>query len=115
MEDAGKGLLAGTCCNGHGFRTAVALTIALARWRSPLQSPETLTQGAMTPASDVWSFGVLCWELYTGGRAYPGVRPANVVYKASPLAGCVRVAGWVGGVRAGLLWYLNAVTAQPTA
>jgi len=27
-------------------------------------APELMTDGLLTKAADVWSFGVLCWEMY---------------------------------------------------
>lgn len=42
---------------------------------------EALVDRIYTPKSDVWSFGVLLWELFTlGGNPYPG-HPANEVYQ----------------------------------
>ncbi len=32
-------------------------------------APELMSDGLLTKAADVWSFGVLCWELYRCGRA----------------------------------------------
>ncbi|GAB4814946.1 hypothetical protein N2152v2_001992 [Parachlorella kessleri] len=43
-------------------------------------APEILTHDLITPAADVWSFGVLCWEMYCGSRAYAGMRPANIMF-----------------------------------
>ena len=40
-------------------------------------SPELMADGLLTKAADVWSFGVMCWELYKSVRGE-------------------RVAGWVG-------------------
>jgi len=33
--------------------------------------PELLAQGILTPSADVYSFGVLLWELLVGGNPYP--------------------------------------------
>lgn len=38
-----------------------------------MQAPETLLHGKISTASDVYAFGILLWELYTGGHAYKGV------------------------------------------
>lgn len=36
-------------------------------------APETLMHGRISPASDVFAFGILLFELYTGENAYKGV------------------------------------------
>jgi len=33
-------------------------------------SPETLMHGKVSRASDVYGYGILLWELYTGQHAY---------------------------------------------
>eukprot|EP01119_Soliformovum_irregulare_P019163 TRINITY_DN6013_c0_g1_i1.p1 TRINITY_DN6013_c0_g1~~TRINITY_DN6013_c0_g1_i1.p1 ORF type:complete len:118 (-),score=25.02 TRINITY_DN6013_c0_g1_i1:13-366(-) len=40
------------------------------RWTAP----ETLTHARQSVASDVWSFGIVLWEVFSyGGRPYPGM------------------------------------------
>ena len=36
--------------------------------------PELLTAGRLSKAADVYAFGVLCWECYTGRRPWEGER-----------------------------------------
>jgi hypothetical protein len=43
---------------------------------SAYTSPEVLNGAAPTPASDVYSFGIIAYELIEGVRAVPGTRPA---------------------------------------
>lgn len=51
--------------------------------------PETLTHGIISKAMDVYSFGVLLWQMYTGSRPFSGLRQAviidNVCNKRIPL------------------------------
>jgi len=43
-------------------------------------SPESLFEGVSSTKSDVWSFGVLLWEVVSWGeRPYPGLSPTAVV------------------------------------
>ncbi|WIA28307.1 hypothetical protein OEZ86_010858 [Tetradesmus obliquus] len=35
-------------------------------------APEVLTTGRMSPAADVYSFGIMMWELFTGSSAFKG-------------------------------------------
>eukprot|EP00731_Ephydatia_muelleri_P017701 Em0010g799a len=58
-------------------------------------APESLNCGTYTSASDVWSFGVLLWEVYSSGSApYPGMsntEAKNQVdsgYRMPPPPGC---------------------------
>ncbi|XP_073243681.1 fibroblast growth factor receptor 1-like [Porites lutea] len=42
-------------------------------------APEALESGIFTFKTDVWSFGVVLWELATmGGRPYPGISPMRL-------------------------------------
>ncbi len=36
-------------------------------------APEVLMHGQLSRCSDVYAFGILLWELFTGGVAYQGV------------------------------------------
>jgi len=41
---------------------------------------ESMVENVFTHATDVWSFGVLLWEVFTlGGSPYPGIKTVNLV------------------------------------
>jgi len=42
--------------------------------------PESIADGIFTEKSDVWSFGVTCWEVFTGGEIpYGGISPVALL------------------------------------
>lgn len=45
--------------------------------------PELITQGILTKAGDVYSFGVILWEIYVGRRAWEGLQPGAVLKKVA--------------------------------
>ncbi|XP_019854610.1 PREDICTED: tyrosine-protein kinase receptor UFO-like [Amphimedon queenslandica] len=41
---------------------------------------ESIHDGIFSEKSDVWSYGVLCWEVFNGGKTpFPGLDPAGVI------------------------------------
>jgi c-mer proto-oncogene tyrosine kinase len=46
--------------------------------------PETLTDGISNEKSDVWSYGVTCWEVFSLGRSpYPGIENHEILQHIS--------------------------------
>ena len=43
-------------------------------------APEVLRLERYSEAADVWSFGVVMWELSTGLRPFEGINPLRVIY-----------------------------------
>ena len=53
---------------------------------SPLcRAPEMLNSGHMTKAADVYSFGVLLWEMFCGERAWAGCMPVQIIFSVGTL------------------------------
>ncbi|KAL4447293.1 hypothetical protein ABPG77_007326 [Micractinium sp. CCAP 211/92] len=53
--------------------------------------PEMLSLGLLSKATDVYSFGCLCWELYTGRHAWGGRRMAQIVHAKTVLHQCLEL------------------------
>lgn len=47
--------------------------------------PELLMEGKLTKSADVYAFGVLLWEMYTGERPFAGMRHAQIIYHVTTL------------------------------
>ncbi len=46
----------------------------------PLQPPELLLDGLLTPATDVYIYGVVLWEMWAGRRAWKWVNAAQIMH-----------------------------------
>eukprot|EP00193_Tetraselmis_chui_P008054 CAMPEP_0177758852 /NCGR_PEP_ID=MMETSP0491_2-20121128/4412_1 /TAXON_ID=63592 /ORGANISM="Tetraselmis chuii, Strain PLY429" /LENGTH=689 /DNA_ID=CAMNT_0019274627 /DNA_START=84 /DNA_END=2153 /DNA_ORIENTATION=- len=42
--------------------------------------PELLIEGRVGLSGDVWAFGIMMWEMYTGYRAYQGKKAGNIIF-----------------------------------
>jgi serine/threonine protein kinase len=72
---------------------------------TPQKAPETLDLGRISRPSDVYAFGILLYELYTGESAFKGVAKAMLGYEVVRLNR--RPGGRMGGQRLGdwsLIW-----------
>ena len=45
--------------------------------------PELIRDGRCSPAADVYSFGMVMWELWSGGAAFAGTPPPALFYKVA--------------------------------
>ncbi len=41
--------------------------------------PEVLAEGKVTKSADVYAFGVILWEMFTGERPFAGMRQAQIL------------------------------------
>ncbi len=58
----------------HGAATSTGMVLGTPAYLAP----ERLAGQPATPASDVWSVGVVCWEALAGRRAFPEGTPMSV-------------------------------------
>eukprot|EP00191_Tetraselmis_sp_GSL018_P002206 CAMPEP_0177598194 /NCGR_PEP_ID=MMETSP0419_2-20121207/12187_1 /TAXON_ID=582737 /ORGANISM="Tetraselmis sp., Strain GSL018" /LENGTH=714 /DNA_ID=CAMNT_0019090559 /DNA_START=138 /DNA_END=2283 /DNA_ORIENTATION=+ len=79
-ESDPRGFVAKVCdfgltqiCEGDNISTDAFGTISH-------MSPELLMDGRLGFKADIWAFGVLLWEMYTGYRAYQGRKPGNIIF-----------------------------------
>lgn len=86
------------CCMSQGTLTHMA--------------PEILLHGRASKASDVYGFGILLWEMCTGGRAFQGMPIAMV---AHAVANKKKRPQWVAGCHAGLMQLAELCWAQDPA
>lgn len=57
-------------------------SFSYSRW----MAPESLYDNIFTVKSDIWSFGILMWEIVTlGSTPYPGIAAAEVMKKVRPV------------------------------
>lgn len=52
----------------------------------PFMSPELLSSGRMSRANDVFSFGIIMWQMIAGKQPYEGMAPMQVLRTAHPMS-----------------------------
>ena len=50
-------------------------------------APELLAEGKLTKAADIYSLGIIIWELLTGEELYPGLTAMQVILQVSGRGG----------------------------
>ena len=101
--------------DGRGFRAKVAdfgLSRLAGDGAAPLRTathgtathmaPEVLSDNAHSRAADVWSFGVVLWELLAGERPFAGCSYAQVVLRVARAQQAAAAGGAAGGDKGGV-------------
>jgi serine/threonine protein kinase len=52
-------------------------------------SPEMMREGCINKSSDIYSFGVIFWEMWNGEIAWRGIHPVRVIYTISQGCGLI--------------------------
>ena len=80
LGEHGKSVLAAAIEQRDSLRSLTLLEVDLGKLPIKWTSPEALRQKVSTSKSDVWSYGVVMWEIYSFGRApYPRMSQKDVV------------------------------------
>ena len=59
--------------------TATATQVGVVMGTLPYMSPEQVRGDRVNPRTDIFSFGVMFYEMLTGTRAFPGTNHADIV------------------------------------
>lgn len=76
------------------------------------QAPEVLRSEQFGEAADVFSYGVVLWEILTGHIPWEGVHPMAVSTAARGLGGMEAERAWVCAGEVGLCWGGHALLLQ---
>ncbi len=69
------------CAVSHASARAALDGRCACAWRACVRVPQLLAHGTISKAVDVYSFGVLLWQMYSGSRPWSGLTHAQIIFK----------------------------------